>query len=247
MYATVNMSRVLLLLLVVSVHGMLSDPPEEEWESVLWDPTGVGGMVWEDQPLPAVQNVSVATNTTPTVNTTVRELTDDSVHGEIDFSDDLVWRPMGNVSLNFTHTENIISSESSGNALIDLVFDRQELDLYHKLNTLLDGLLGFAENTTVTDGSWSFVTFITLMPLRCSEVQKVVALFDEAMRQSNPGSDVTSTAQRLGAATCGADGVCPCKESRRYSQRVMELRSTSKQRSLQPPARFPYPVQIEKS
>jgi hypothetical protein len=54
------MVRALLLLLcAASVCGTMSDPSEEEWDNVLWDPTGVGGMVWEEQPLPAASNVSV--------------------------------------------------------------------------------------------------------------------------------------------------------------------------------------------
>ena len=234
-----DMVRALLLLLcAASVCGTMSDPSEEEWDNVLWDPTGVGGMVWEEQPLPAASNVSVPL--IPPVNATVVEPTD--FHE--DFSEDAVWIPAGNISLNFTHAENILSSEApSSGALVDMVLGQEEHVLYSKLNKLFDSLLGVPENATA-DESWAFVTFITLMPLRCSEVHKVVALFDEAMQKSNPGADITSSAQRLGSAIC--DGTCPCKESRRYSQRVMELRSTSKRRSLQPPARFPYPVQIER-
>jgi len=37
------MVRALLLLLcAASVCGTMSDPSEEEWDNVLWDPTGVG-------------------------------------------------------------------------------------------------------------------------------------------------------------------------------------------------------------
>jgi hypothetical protein len=151
-----------------------------------------------------------------------------------DFSEDAVWIPAGNISLNFTHAENILSSEApSSGALVDMVLGQEEHVLYSKLNKLFDSLLGVPENATA-DESWAFVTFITLMPLRCSEVHKVAVLFDAAMRESNPGPTSRPSAQRLGGAVCGT--VCPCKEARRYSQRVMELRSTSRQRVLQPPA-----------
>ncbi len=234
------MHRVALLLLCAAcVCGVMSDPSEEEWDNVLWDPTGVGGMVWEEQPLPAASNASVSK--TPPAPAT--EPVDDAFH-TADFSEDVVWIPAGNVSLNFTHAENILSSDApSSEALVDMVLGQEEHALYSKLNKLLDSLLGAGENSTA-GRAWAFVTFVTLMPMRCSEVHKVAALFDEAMRKTNPGAEITSSAQRLGGAMC--DGACPCKESRRYSQRVMELRSTSKRRSLQPPERFPYPVKIQR-
>jgi hypothetical protein len=131
----------------------------------------------------------------------------------------------------------------ANSSLVDFVFSQEERDLYERMNALFDDLLGLPNRTT----TWGFMVFVTLSPLQCSEANKVAALFDAAMRVSNPDSEITSVAQRLGTAECGADGVCPCKVSRRYSQRVMELRSTSKQESLQPPARFPYPVRITAS
>lgn len=241
------MKRVTVLLLVlcaVSVGG--NDPLDEDWEMVVWDPTGVSGMVWEEHTLPSV-TVSNTTDVNSTeVDFSARELFDDVASGfeAHNISDDAVWRPVRNVSLEFGSAENILASGSI-DALVDFAFSQQERDVYYKLSDLFDTLLSAPNRTAVE--SWTFVTFVTLMPLRCSEIHKVVALFDAAMRESNPDSEITSVAQRLGSSACGADGVCPCKDTRRYSQRVMELRSTSKQRGLRPPAHFPYPVEIKGS
>ena len=238
-------ASVLLFLFVVLAHG--NDPFDEDWEMVAWDPTGIGGMVWEEHTLPpAAPNVTSVNLTVIEAAPPTRDLVGDGDVFEVPYniSDDAVWMPAGNVSLEFGSAENILTTGPL-NALADFAFSQQERGVYDKLNALFDNLIGLSNSTDAE--SWGFVAFVTLMPLRCSEVQKVAALFDAAMRESNPDSDLTSVAQRLGAAVCGTDGVCPCKDTRRYSQRVMELRSTSRQRSLQPPAHFPYPVEIKGS
>jgi hypothetical protein len=220
-------ASVLLFLFVVLAHG--NDPFDEDWEMVAWDSTGVGGVVWEESAPP------------PVVNSTATDFVGDyvSVFEAYNSSDDAVWRPSGNVSLEFNSAENILTS-GPVDTLVDFAFSQQERGLYDKLNALIDDFIGLTNRT-------EFVTFVTLMPLRCSEVHKVAALFDAAMRESNPGSEITSIAQRLGSAACGVDGACPCKDTRRYSERVMELQSTSRKRALQPPAHFPYPVEIRES
>jgi len=239
---------ILLLLCAVSVSG--NDPLDEDWEMVAWDPTGVGGMVWEEHALPSVGSNETSVNSTAigeVVLPPTRDLFDDagSIFEAFNISDDAVWRPAGNVSLDFGSAENVLSSGSI-NSIVDFAFTQQERDIYYKLNALFDTLVG-ASNSTAEPKAWSFVAFVTLMPLKCSEVRKVAALFDAAMRESNPESEITSIAQRLGSSACGVDGVCPCKDVRHYSQRVMELRSTSKQRALKPPAHFPYAVEIKES
>jgi len=99
-------------------------------------------------------------------------------------------------------------------SIIDLAFRQEEIDMFNRLNTLLDNLFG-VQNATV-DGPWTFVSVVTLMPLRCADVDKVVALFNEALQKSNPDSDMSSTAQKLGAEPCNG-GVCPCTQHRRVA------------------------------
>jgi hypothetical protein len=215
------MLRMGLLFLLLAMCGG-SDPLDEEWETVLWGPTGPGGVVWEEQP-DAPKNLTAANATR--------------------FHDEDILTPAGNISLNFTSAENILTTGSI-HELMEFALLPEERKLYDKLNTLFDDFFTLS-NRTMDDSAWSFVTFVTLMPLRCSEVQKVASLFDAAMRESNPESEIHSIAQRLGDAACGPDGVCPCKDVRRHSKRVMELHSTSRKRELQPPARFPYQTRME--
>ena len=232
------------IILLLFVAACRSDPLDDDWDLVIWDPTGAGGMVWEDLP-----SVNITINATH-----VDSLDDlsfpDAVFEEdsylSDVSHDLVWTPA-----NITHSPfNLNASNSismgSVNELIDFAFMEEERKLYDQLDTIFENLFSTYNNTVEYKGPWSFVTFVTVMPLRCSEVHKIAALFDAAMLESNPGSEIVSTAQRLGQSMCGQDGACPCKDVRRYSTRVMELRSTSRQRDLKPPTRFPYPVEILK-
>ena len=124
-------------------------------------------------------------------------------------------------------------------SVIDLVFQQQEVDMFNKLNTMFSNLFG-VQNATA-DGPWTFVSVVTLMPLRCADVARVVSLFDNALQQENPAADISSVAQKLGAEPCNG-GICPCVETRRHSVRALEIRSTSKQRAISYPANFPYPV-----
>ena len=99
-------------------------------------------------------------------------------------------------------------------------------------------------NSTSEEGPWTIVSFITLMPFRCSDVQKIVSWFDEALRDVNPGIQIESMAQRLGMSMCDASG-CPCNVTRRYTTKVMEIRTQSMAKTLLRPLRekFPYEVQ----
>lgn len=230
------------LIVVLSISGGRTDALDDEWDVVLWDPTGVNGMAWEEQTLtPALpKNATEQIQNDTLSDASVSDVFDDVFQVEHNISDDNVWKPVGNVSLNFTDHNSAM--DASIGTFIDFEFENEERDLFYKFGELLDALINPHNNTT--DRNWTFISLLTLMPLQCSEVQKIVSLFDRAMRESNPDSEISSVAQRLGSAACGPDGVCPCKDTRRYSQRVMELRSTSKSRTLQPPASFPYPVKI---
>ena len=130
--------------------------------------------------------------------------------------------------------------------LIDLSFQQQLSDINQQFNDLMDNLVGPRNNTG--SQTWTFVSFVTLMPLRCSSVEKVAALFDQAMASANPGADIESVAQRFGGSPCSSNGVCPCVENdrRRYTSRVMELRTRSKHRRVMYPRveEFPYGVEI---
>ena len=232
-------AAVLWFLFAVSATGG-TDPLYEDWDLMAWDHTAEA-QVWALGSVNHSTDVNLSVGANPVVDLSVRALEEEAlVSSYTNYSsyedaewnhssdEDDVWRPVGNASLDAT--EN----------LFDLAFSQQERDVYERLNALFDDLVGLPNRTS----TWGFAVFVTLAPLRCSEVKKVAVLFDAAMRESNPDSEITSVATRLGAAVCDADGECPCKDARRYSQRVMELRSTSNRQALQPPRRFPYPVQI---
>jgi hypothetical protein len=220
------------LLFIASVGG--NDPFDEEYEMAAW---GVHGVVWEEH----VQSLPNSTG----VNSSV------PLSSLYNFSEEVAWGAMHNESVElisigsegWEETE-AFALDSAAEPPANFSLTLQERALFEKLGTLFDTLFSTMPNHTAT--VWEFVVLVTLAPVRCSDVDQVADLFDAAMRESNPGSNITSVAQRLGGAVCGA--VCPCKEARRYSQRVMELRSTSRQPVLQPPpAHFPYSVQIEAS
>jgi hypothetical protein len=216
----------LLVLFTASVGG--NDPFDDEWELAAW---GVHGVVWEEH-AHGLPNSIGANSSASLASSSSNNL-----------SDDVAWSTMFNGSAELISIEGDVWSANASADPLEAV-SQQERALFEKLGTLFDDFFGMPNRTE----TWGFVVFVTLAPVRCSDVSKVAVLFDAAMRESNPGSNITSTAHRLGTAECGADGVCPCKEARRYSQRVMELRSTSQQRALQPPpANFPYAVQIEVS
>jgi hypothetical protein len=227
------------LLCIASVGG--NDPFDDEYEMAAW---GVHGVVWEEH-VQGLPNLTVVDSNTPAVVLSYN------------ISEDVAWSAMHNESVELISIESegweglseneslsLNSTAESTNSLVNFSFTQEEHALFDKLGSLFDTLFSTMPNHTAT--VWEFVVLVTLAPVRCSDVDKVAVLFDAAMRESNPGSNITSVAQRLGGAVCGT--VCPCKEARRYSQRVMELRSTSRQRVLQPPpAHFPYFVQIEAS
>ena len=187
----------------------LSDPLDDEWDMSVWE---MGNSLWESVPLMDSDNLNL---TYGSFNAT----------GLSDYA--TIWS-----------TRNVTLQQDTP-SIIDLAFRQEEIDMFNKLNTLLDNLFG-VQNATV-DGPWTFVSVVTLMPLRCVDVDKVVSLFNLAMQESNPGSDMSSTAQKLGAEPCNG-GICPCKESRRYSVRALEIRSTSRLRTISYPVNFPYPV-----
>ena len=99
-------------------------------------------------------------------------------------------------------------------------------------------------NNLTDQGPWTVVSFITLMPLRCSEVQRIVSWFDVALQKANPAVQVSSIATRLGVATCDVSG-CPCDAARRYATRVLEIRSQSTAKSLLLPDRDTFPYYVE--
>lgn len=144
------------------------------------------------------------------------------------------------VADNYSLPDEDVSLES---AIVNLSFQEEIADMDRQINAFIDKVV---DNST----EWTFVSLITLMPLRCSAVNKVVQLFDEAMAKVNPESSVTSVAQRLGSTPCSGNGICPCTENglrRKYTTRVMELRSRSRSPSLVYPetSDFPYHVDIQ--
>ncbi len=132
--------------------------------------------------------------------------------------------------------------------LVDLGFQQQVVDMKTQFDSFVNRLVGI-QNTS--EDSWTFVAFVTLLPLRCSAVDKVASLFDQAMATTNPSAGIVSVAQRLGSAPCSRDGVCPCLDSKRrkYTTRVLELHLHSKSANVVYPLKeeFPYTVDIRRS
>lgn len=157
--------------------------------------------------------------------------------------DQLVWAGPRDLVANST-VVTVNYDSSSLDDVIGQAFEREKTDMAYKLDTFLDRLFGPSGHNT-TD-MWTFVSFITIIPLRCSEVHKVVSLFDAAMQEVNPDAQITSVAQRLGASVCSSDGVCPCTDARRknqYTTRVMEVKSTSRSKHVVYPPDFPFHVE----
>ena len=169
---------------------------------------------------------------------------------------DLVWtQPFVNNTL-FNSTKDVTSSfvnddiiDPTANMtvsiaeddIIDLGFRQAEIDFVERLNHFLGDLFGL-NNTTDVEGPYTYITAITVIPLRCSDVKKIVDMFDSAVREANPGVDFTSVARRLGKSACNADGICPCLDVRRYMNRVLEIQTVSPVRNLARPSseKFPY-------
>lgn len=146
-----------------------------------------------------------------------------------DWVDSMVWISPANQSSPF----------ETGNQSWPLI-ENQSLDFFQTeddMSAFWDWLAG---NQTDT-GPWTVVSFVTLLPLRCAEIANISARFDDAVRRSNPSSDITSRPRRLEGAMC-AEGICPCADSYPYAVRTLELESTSTSRRLAAPLfdHFPY-------
>ncbi len=149
------------------------------------------------------------------------------------------WNVSSTIGLN-------VSREDNASLSVDLQ-DDEIGDLGHRLIDLITGMV--AGTNTTTSETWTFVSFVTLVPLPCSAVREVVSLFDRAMRTTNPDAGIESIARRLGGVSCGSDGVCPCFDSklRKYVTRVMELSSRSHRKHVAYPlaGEFPHHVSIQ--
>ena len=146
---------------------------------------------------------------------------------------------------NATADNSTVVVDLGGNSTgaLDDEFD----SLGRQLIDLISGMMmGGGRNET----TWTFVSFVTLVPLPCSSVHAVASLFDRAMATTNPGAGIVSTPRRLGGLACSSDGVCPCSDAgnrRKYVTRVMELSSHSLVKSVAYPleTEFPYHVAIQ--
>ena len=149
----------------------------------------------------------------------------ESQNWEEDWVGDLVWA----------------SNASAANIdIISLGFQQAEHDFSERLHGLIDQLMGFNSSET---GPWTFVTFVTLMPLECDQVKRVIELFDSAMQASDPGWQPSSVARRLGSVSCSGNNVCPCVDQK-YVTRILELRSRSWSKSPTVPKLFPYNIRM---
>ena len=131
--------------------------------------------------------------------------------------------------------------DSVDSSIVDLGFKQEIVNMNEQIDSFLSNFVPDKNNTA----DWTFVTFITLVPLRCSVVNSIVAQFDDAMGQANPAAGITSVARRLGAMPCD-NSVCPCVDDsrRRYTTRVMEVHSHSRSQHVEFPKAFPYRVDI---
>ena len=224
---SIRMATLKAVILCSLVHSVICDPLDinEDWGAALWS---TAGDLWEDASIDLPGTDSLVNGTFNSSNFT-----------SLFTNSDIVWMPpnVTNVSSTF-----VLDSGSFDSDVIGLTFQKEEADFAIKLNSFFDNLFGISNQTNPE--TWTFVSFITIMPLRCSEVQKVVALFDAAMQEANPDAQIASKAQKLGSSACGGDGLCPCTDVRRYSKRVMEVRSTSRSKTLVYPSKFPYPLEI---
>ena len=114
------------------------------------------------------------------------------------------------------------------------------------LEDQLDAFFSHIEDlgNTTSEGPWTVVAFVTLVPLRCDEIHRVAPLFDVAMRQANPDSRLQSVPRRLQGVECAK--ICPCADEPPRA-RVLQLESTSWTKTLAPPPAhiFPYSVRID--
>ena len=150
---------------------------------------------------------------------------------------------IGNTTDDANSSAVVISNRSA----IDLSLQQGIEDLGNQLIDLISGMIG---GESKNDTSWTFVSFITLVPIPCSAVRSVASLFDQAMATTNPSAEIVSVPRRLGGLPCSTDGTCPCSETgnrRKYVTRVMELSSRSRLRSVAYPLseEFPYHVAIQ--
>ena len=61
----------------------------------------------------------------------------------------------------------VLDSGAFDSDVIGLTFQKEEADFAIKLNSFFDSLFGGSNQTTPE--TWTFVSFITIMPLRCSK------------------------------------------------------------------------------
>jgi len=153
-------------------------------------------------------------------------------------SDPMVTRPPYNL------WDQVVNATVSSMGVADLAFHLGELDLFSRLGDLLHrlifgnddhgGLQADDDNSTdvgnvtssfnSTTGGWSLVSVVVLMPLRCADVERAVALLQAAVQEANPDTNVTSDAQRLGDEPCD-EGVCLCTQDDGARARLLEIRS----------------------
>jgi hypothetical protein len=111
--------------------------------------------------------------------------------------------------------------------------------------SFVDNLLDFftqAANTT-SPHKYLYVTYIELLPvIQCSEIEKVISLFDSRINEANPLSWLKNTAVALAGRTCNATK-CECKADhlrRKLATRTLTIETTTSASSLRPVRRFPF-------
>ena len=150
---------------------------------------------------------------------------------------------------NTTMTGNVtIDDVGDDDDLLDMSFQQEELDFVKRLDHFLENLFGSGNATEKENGPYTFVTTVTLLPLRCSNVKKMVDMFNAAVHKANPSAVAfSSIARRLGKSACGGDGICPCIDLRRYTTRALEIQTVSPLKHVKPPSieNFPYPFEMK--
>ena len=163
----------------------------------------------------------------------------------VDFSWNLPVVSNHTILLNTTMKRNV-TVDIEDDVLLDMSFHEEELEFVKRLDLFLENLFG---NATDTDhGPYTFVTTVTLLPLRCSNVKKIVDMFNAAIHKANPSAAAfNSVARRLGKSACSGDGICPCIDLRRYMTRVLEIQTVSPLKHVLPPSieNFPYPFEMK--
>ena len=123
---------------------------------------------------------------------------------------------------------------------------------YTNTTTAVNASLSFVANlldffsqaaNTTSPHKYLFITYIEVLPMiQCSDIEKVISLFDSRINEANPLAWLKNTAVELAGRTCNATH-CECKPDhlrRRLATKTLTIETTTSASSLRPVRRFPF-------